>query len=141
MAQDKKTCMIKVDVPRSLKLLTFLVFEIQFRKVTLLQRQRVIVIRIYPLESIKIREKSLFIPENIVSGPKIHASYAFPGFQARQKIHVFKASIFNPIRAKGEARGEADSAFCVFLSITSPIKTPCLSNFVTLKFFLFTSSV
>ena len=99
--------MIKVNgsignlLPINLKLLTFLLFEIRIRKVTLLQRERVILIRIYPLESTKIREKSLFIPENIVSGPAIYTSYAFPGFQARQKIHMFKASIFNPIRAKG----------------------------------------
>ena len=45
-----------------------------------------------PLESSKIREKSLFMPENIFFLAQNDTSLHFPGFQVKQKIHMFKFS-------------------------------------------------
>ena len=61
---------------------------------TLSQRTgRVIAIRYLPqgIEQ-NSRKISLFIPENIFSGPKLYSPMHLPSFQAKQKIHMFNFS-------------------------------------------------
>ena len=40
----------------------------------------------YPRESTNLRKKSLFVPENIFSSPKLYSPMQFPSFQSKQKI-------------------------------------------------------
>ena len=54
---------------------------------------QVIAIRpVYPLESNKTREKSLFMPENIFPGTNLYPPLHFHGFEAKQKICMFDFS-------------------------------------------------
>ena len=71
---------------QNFKLLVFLLLEISHHKVTLSpEGNESLSFDIYSLESTKIRKKSLLIPRNIFSGPRLFSPMHFPSFQAKQK--------------------------------------------------------